>query len=233
MHTLFMHCARNIHAFRRSNFHILKGVCWVDPIKIYEDLKEKIIWLDLAPDSTVNQAELAEAYGVSRNPLTIALHRLDAEGWVVRHGTHFVVSPLTLDRMREITEIRSVLETQANLWAMHRITEEGVQELKILGNEIRRLSPQASKKEMVQLDFRFHRIIYHHVRNQQLAQLLERLLSHYLRFWLAGPQEIKKETLFNDILEMIKAIGNKDEISLRAATASHIKVSLDKIMGIH
>ena len=232
MHALFTHCACNIHAFCLPSFHTSKGVCWLDPIKIYEDLKEKIIWLDLAPDSTVNQAELAEAYAVSRNPLTIALTRLDAEGWVVRHGTHFVVSPLTLDRMREITEIRSVLETQANLWAMHRITEGGLQELKSLGNEIRKLSHDAGKREMVQLDFRFHRIIYHQVHNQQLAQLLERLLSHYLRFWLAGPQEIKKETLFNDTLEIIKAIENKDEISLRAATAAHIKVSLDKIMGI-
>jgi DNA-binding GntR family transcriptional regulator len=85
---------------------------------------------------------------------------------------------------------------------------------------------------MVQLDLKFHRIIYHQTRNQQLAQLLERLLSQYLRFWLAGPQEINKETLFNDTLAIIRAIENKDEISLRAATAAHIKVSLDKIMGI-
>jgi DNA-binding GntR family transcriptional regulator len=85
---------------------------------------------------------------------------------------------------------------------------------------------------MVHLDFTFHRIIYREAHNQQLAQLLERLLSHYLRFWLAGPKEINKETLFNDTLSMIKAIENKDEISLRASVAAHIKVSLDKIMGI-
>jgi len=204
----------------------------MDPAKIYEDLKEKIIWLDLAPDSTLNQVELAQTYGVSRNPLTIALTRLDAEEWVVRHGTHFVVSPLTLDRMREITEIRSVLETQANLWAMHRISRAGLNELRALSNEIKKLSSGASKREMVQLDFKFHRIIYRETQNHQLAQLLERLLSHYLRFWLAGPQEIKKETLFSDTLEMIRAIENKDEISLRVSTAAHIKASLDKIMGI-
>jgi GntR family transcriptional regulator, rspAB operon transcriptional repressor len=205
----------------------------MDPEKIYEDLKERIIWLDLPPDSTMNQVELSQTYGVSRNPLTIALTRLDAEEWVVRHGTHFVVSPLTLDRMREITEIRSVLETQANLWAMHRISIAGLHELKALSNDIKKLSPGASKKEMVQLDFRFHKIIYRETQNHQLAQLLERLLSHYLRFWLAGPQKIKKETLFKDTLEMIRALEQKDEISLLASTAAHIKASLDKIMGIY
>jgi DNA-binding GntR family transcriptional regulator len=232
MRAAFMHCACILHAFSPYSLTRSKGFLEMDPVRIYEDLKEKIVWLDLTPDSTLNQVELAEAYGVSRNPLTIALTRLDAEEWVVRHGTHFVVSPLTLDRMREITEIRSVLETQAVLWAMHRITQSGLQDLKSLANTIRKLSPHASKREMVQLDFAFHRIIYREAHNQQLAQLLERLLSHYLRFWLSGPKEIKKEILFNDTLSMIKAIENKDEISLRASVAAHIKVSLDKIMGI-
>ena len=204
----------------------------MDPNKIYEDLKEKIIWLDLAPDSTLNQVELAEAYGVSRNPLTIALTRLDTEEWVVRHGTHFVVSPLTLDRMREITEIRSVLETQANLWAMHRMSPAGLNELRTLSNQIKKLGARPSNREAFELDLRFHRIIYRETHNHQLATLLERLLSHYLRFWLASPREIKKEAFFNDTLEMIRAIEVKDEISIRASTSAHIKLSIDKIMGI-
>jgi GntR family transcriptional regulator, rspAB operon transcriptional repressor len=204
----------------------------MDPATIYEDLKEKIIWLDISPDSTLNQVELAEAYGVSRNPVTVALTRLAAEDWVVRHGSHFVVSPLTLVRMREITEIRSVLETQANLWAMHRMTPAGLEELKALGNKIEKLSQGASRKEMVRLDFDFHRIIYRETQNHYLAQMLERLLSQYLRFWLSGPQEIKKAALFDDTLAMIKAMESKDEISLRASTAAHIKLSLDKIMSL-
>jgi DNA-binding GntR family transcriptional regulator len=204
----------------------------MDPNRIYEDLKEKIIWLEMAPDSTINQVELAETYGVSRNPLTIALTRLDTEGWIVRHGTHFVVSPLTLDRMREITEIRSVLETQANLWAMHRISPGGLNELKVLSHQIKKLGSRPSNRQVFELDLKFHHTIYRETHNQQLANLLERLLGHYLRFWLASPREIKTETFFTDTLEMIRAIEVKDEISLRASTAAHIKLSIDKIMGI-
>jgi DNA-binding GntR family transcriptional regulator len=204
----------------------------MDPIGIYEDLKKKIIWLEQSPGSTLNLAQLAETYGVSRNPLTIALTRLDAEGWVVRNGLHFVVSSLTVDRMREITEIRSVLEIQANLWAMNRITPEGIKELRSIEDEINRLDAHASKMEIVQLDFRFHSILYRETRNHQLAELLGRLLSQYFRFWLAGLQEIKKDVFFADTLKIIKAIEVKDEISLRASTAVHIKASFDKIMDI-
>ncbi|MGB5747530.1 MAG: GntR family transcriptional regulator [Desulfobacterales bacterium] len=204
----------------------------MDPIAIYEDLKEKIIWLDLEPGSTLNLVELAESYGVSRNPVMIALTRLNVEEWVVRQGVHFVVSPLTVDRMREITEIRSVMEAQANIWAMNRISPEGMANLAKVRDEINALKTDATKKEIVQLDFKFHRLLYRETRNQQLAQLLERLLAHYLRFWLSGPREIDPETFFNEALEIFEAIKTKDEIRLKAATIAHVKVSLDKIMGL-
>ena len=204
----------------------------MDPIAIYEDLKEKIIWLDLKPGSTLNLVELAASYGVSRNPVMIALTRLNVEEWVVRQGVHFVVSPLTVDRMREITEIRSLMETQANIWAMNRMTPQGLAELAKIRDEIKALKADATKKEIVQLDFKFHRLLYRETRNQQLAQLLERLLAHYLRFWLSGPGEIEPERFFTEALEIYAAIETKDEVRLNAATLAHVKVSLDKIMGI-
>lgn len=205
----------------------------MDPATIYEDLKEKIIWLEIEPGRTLNLTELAKSYGVSRNPVMIALTRLNAEEWVVRNGVHFVVSPLTIDRMRELTEIRAVLEIQANIWAMNRITKQGLAELKTLRNEIKNLTPKATNKQIVQLDFKFHHLLYRQTQNNQLAQLLERLLSHYLRFWLSGPRKIEISSFFKEALEIIRAIETKDEVRLRAASSAHIKVSLDTIMRIN
>jgi len=204
----------------------------MDPQAIFEDLKRKIIWLDLEPGATLNLVELAQSYGVSRNPVMIALARLASEEWVVRQGVHFVVSPLTIDRMREINEIRSVMETQAHIWAMNRMTAAGLTALRALCDQIRALDSNTAKKEMVRLDFKFHQIIYRQTRNHQLAQLLERLLSHYLRFWLSSPGEIDPDLFFTEALEITAAIENNDETRLKAATLSHIKVSLDTIMGL-
>lgn len=204
----------------------------MDPTAIFEDLKQKIIWLDLDPGATLNLVELAQSYGVSRNPVMIALTRLASEEWVVRQGVHFVVSPLTIDRMREITEIRSVMETQANVWAMNRMTPSGLAALRKLREEIQSLNKNATKKEIVQLDFKFHQIIYDQTRNQQLARLLERLLSHYLRFWLSSPGRIDPDIFFTEALEIIEAIEADDEALLRERSSSHIKVSLDTIMGL-
>ena len=204
----------------------------MDPLGIYTILKEKIIWLDLKPGSTLNLVEQAEFFGVSRNPITIALTRLDAEEWVVRQGSHFVVRPLTLSRIREITEIRSVLEVQANLWAMQRITSDEMDELKRLKKEIDKLDDRASNKEIVKLDVKFHSILFKASKNSQLATLLDRMLCHYLRFWLSFTRNIDKNSFFNQAFDIIKAIEDKDEVRLRAASVEHIRVSLDEIMGI-
>jgi DNA-binding GntR family transcriptional regulator len=203
----------------------------LDPLEIYTILKEKIIWLDIKPGNALNLAELATSFGVSRNPITIALTRLDAEEWIVRQGSHFVASPLTLSRIREITEIRSILEVQANLWAMHRITSEEMDELKRLKEDIIRLDDNASNKEIVKLDVKFHLILFKASNNSQLACLLDRMLCHYLRFWLSFTRNIDRIPFFHQASEIIKAIEDKDEVRLHAASLEHIKVSLDEIMG--
>ena len=203
----------------------------MDPIAIYEDLKEKIIWLEHPPESTFNLTELAKQYGVSRNPITLALTRLDAENWVARHGSHFVVSPLGLSRIREITEIRSVMEVKAYVWALNRITPEEVDELGELRKEIRELSKSASNRDIVRLDLKFHRLLYKAAKNNELSQLLERLLSHYLRFWLSIPRKIDRDSFFREHAEIIDAMVDRDEDRLRAASSKHIKKSVDEIIG--
>lgn len=209
-----------------------KGRSPMGPTDIYQDLKEKIIWLELEPGNALNLLELAETYNVSRNPITLALTRLNTEEWVVRSGSHFIVSPLTIDQIREITEIRSVLEVQANLWAMNRISQEGLAELKGFRKDVLQLKNGVSNREIVEMDVQFHRLLYREANNRQLEAMLDRMLSNYLRFWLSSQRTIERDTFFKDTLEIIESIEAKDEVTLRAASFAHIKASRDEILGL-
>ncbi len=202
------------------------------PLKIFNDLKQKIIWLEIQPGTALNLVELSKEYNVSRNPITIALTRLECEEWVVRNGSHFVVSPLTLDRMREITEIRLIMEIQAYIWALNRISGEALQELSELKNDINSLGEIADKREIIAIDIKFHLIIYRETQNRQLAEMLDRMLHHYVRFWLSSPSQIQPKLFFQEIIAIIDAFSAKDEIQLKTACTSHVKASLDEIMGI-
>jgi len=197
---------------------------------IFTDLKKKIVWLDLKPEGILNHVELARHYGVSRTPVVIALNRLEVEGWVVRHGSHFVVSSLTLNRMRDITELRIILEPQANILAMYRMPRESLHGLRAVKDEIAKLDPDVGNKEIVRLDVRFHELLYRESRNSQVSYLLTSLLHHYLRFWLSVASRIDKDAFFTEAVEIIRAIEEKNEVRLKAASAEHIKISFDEVM---
>lgn len=197
--------------------------------KIFEAIYQQIINLDLVPEKALNLSELAETFKVSRTPIKEALISLQAEGLVIRHGSHFMVTPLSLNRIKEITEIRSVLEVLANIWAMNRATVAELEKLNELNNEILQLDEDTSNREIVELDQRFHHLIYQMAKNSQLSQFLKKLLNHYTRFCLSIPRDIKPKLFFKETLKMIKAIKAKDEAQLRMATIAHIRESLDEI----
>ncbi|RUA03862.1 MAG: hypothetical protein DSY89_00015 [Deltaproteobacteria bacterium] len=203
----------------------------MEPEEIYRQLREKIIWLDLVPEAYLNLSALAESFGVSRTPIKEVLILLEADGWVLRHGSHFIVTPLSLGRLKEITEIRNIIEVQANIMAMDRITAEELAVLGEIREEIREIGGAPSNRQLVEMDVKFHRTLFQATKNHQLAQMLERILIQYLRFWLSIPRKIDPKTFFTETLEIIQAVEAKDADRLRAISAAHIKNSVEEIMG--
>jgi len=200
--------------------------------KVYEKLKHEIIWLDIKPESMIALTEVADRFNVSRTPIKEALVHLNAEGWIMRQGSHFISSPLTLNLIRDLTEIRSLMEIQAYIWAMHRINHHGIEKLESIVKELGTLDEYTSNRNIIEIDFKFHQTLYQATGNNQLAMFLERILCHFIRFWLSRNNPIQPDTFFKETKAIIKAIKEKDEISLRAATISHVKSSLDEIVGI-
>jgi len=203
----------------------------VDSQVIYDALRSKIIHLELAPESVLNLSELAEEFGVSRTPIKEVLLTLQAEEWIVRQGSHFMVTPLSLERIREITEIRMVLEVQANLWATQRISQEERDALLALKQETLDFTGLHDNRAIVDLDSKIHRLVFTAAHNSQLTTVLERILNHYLRFWLAAPRRIEPRTFFAESLELIDAIATRDEDVVRECTVRHIRNSVAEIMG--
>lgn len=200
--------------------------------QVYEQLKQRIILLELVPETILNISELAQQFGVSRTPVKEALIVLQAEEWLVRHGSHFMVTPLSLERIKQITEVRSILEVEANLLALRRMDEPTRRSFAALRERIHALDASASNLDMVTADMELHRRLYAATRNSQLSQVLDHLLSHYLRFWLSLPHRIERESFFDDTLEMIEAVVNDDEQALRALSEHHVARSADYIVRI-
>jgi DNA-binding GntR family transcriptional regulator len=89
--------------------------------RAYRQLREEILDGDLPPGTGLLEVEQAARIGVSRTPLRAAVARLIADGLVAaRGGRGYVVTEISVDRIRELYELRQALEEQAMRLAAQR-----------------------------------------------------------------------------------------------------------------
>ncbi len=83
-------------------------------VKVYENLKRRIIDGELRPGLPINEADFAQELGVSKTPVREALRQLERDGFVENvPGRGSTISHITPLDIREIFEIREIIETGA------------------------------------------------------------------------------------------------------------------------
>src|SRR5260370_19599960 len=82
--------------------------------QVYARILEAIIDRTLPPGQRIRQNELAEKLGVSRQPVSHALHLLHRQGLVAESGRRgFEVTQLDPQRIRELYEVRGAIDALA------------------------------------------------------------------------------------------------------------------------
>jgi DNA-binding transcriptional regulator YhcF (GntR family) len=114
---------------------------------VYEVIKEAILTGALRPGQRLRQEALAETLDVSRIPVRSALMQLEREGLVsFRAGRGAVVRTLSAGQVREIYELRELLEAHAVRKVMASMTPERLARLGDLAAQAagRRRAPSSS-----------------------------------------------------------------------------------------
>jgi DNA-binding GntR family transcriptional regulator len=152
--------------------------------RIYKELRRSIILGHLRPGKRLNLDELAGKYRSSVTPVREALQMLTQEGLVTsKPHTGFFVAQVTLKQLRDMLELREILEVAAVERAAGRITEEQVEELErvhagYVGDD------DVSRERYVTENRRFHTLIARASGNQELADTLGRLHDRLARFFV-------------------------------------------------
>src|ERR1044071_4558037 len=89
----------------------------------YHRILERIVTLEMAPGSVVNEARLRDELKIGRTPIREALQRLARENLVrsVPHRGTFVTD-VNISDLARITEVRLVLEAHAARLAAEKMT---------------------------------------------------------------------------------------------------------------
>jgi DNA-binding GntR family transcriptional regulator len=149
--------------------------------KAYLMVRDRIVRGVYAPGLRVTEQEIADATGVSRTPVREALRRLQADGFVsVTPNAGAVVTQWTENNMRDVFELRALLESYGAQRAAERITPAGINELKKLAErqyeESVRQAPGYIER-IGEVNSRFHRSLQEFSGNARLVAMLPALIE--------------------------------------------------------
>ncbi|HTO67060.1 MAG TPA: GntR family transcriptional regulator [Bradyrhizobium sp.] len=152
--------------------------------QVYARILEAVIDRTLLPGQRITQNELAEKLGVSRQPVSHALHLLHRQGLLAESGRRgFEVTQLDPERIRQLYEVRGALDALAAKLAATRAKRDagGRAQLEAAlraGRSIDRTTPLA---RLIALDVDFHGAIYRLAGNPAIEEMITPQWPHMRR----------------------------------------------------
>ena len=151
--------------------------------QIYEYLREQMQKGEIRPGSIINMDETSKKLGISKTPLRDALLQLEMESFVSiipRRGV--VVNILTLQDILEYYEIIGALESTALLYAFDKITQEDVQALQSLNDEMEEAMQQDNFNLYYKINLIFHNVFLSMCGNSNLVKIVNNLKKRLYDF---------------------------------------------------
>ena len=168
---------------------------------VYDVLRDAILDGILPPGQRLRQEILAAAIGVSRVPVRSALLQLEAQGLVEFHDRKgAVVHALTCQQVREIYDLRILLEGHALRMSMESMTPQRLERMRLLAA---RADSQLEKEDFVATRKQFFREMYdaeHHPLLMQHIEDLRLKVGRYLRGWSMPAGHSHTYTAMVDVL---------------------------------
>lgn len=134
------------------------------------------------PGERLTQEEIASRLNVSRQPVTHALNILKSQGFLAQAGRRGLkVTPVDLNFLEAIYQLRSVVEPLAVKLATPKMTEKDIQEGQALVSRGREVAKSGDSKAVQQADMDFHSFIYQLSGNPLIAETMRLHWNHLRR----------------------------------------------------
>lgn len=200
--------------------------------KAYEVTKADIITCVLEPGQQIVQSQLAEKYQIGMTPIREALQRLTQEGFVQpvpRFG--YIVSPITFSDVREIYELRAIVESAAARLSAVRGAQERLEKIRTSADFSYVYKDRHSYVEFLARNNDFHRSIAEAADNQRLVDLVSKLLDELTRvFHLGLDLRDSAEEMRDEHLALAQALCDRDPDRADQIVQSQIARSQNRVL---
>ena len=200
----------------------------------YEQIKRKIVSLELPPGALINEGNLRDELSLGRTPIREALQRLAGERLVMivpRRG--MFVTEIGVSDLPRIFEIRLVLEPSATRFAAQRgHPSHWIRMQELLDNAPPGDSPEHNVAK-IEIDQACHEIIYQAAQNPLLVDTLSTLYSLSLRLWYFSLSQIGSMSgALEEHRIMLEALRMQDGDKAAEIMTAHIKTFQEEIQTV-
>ena len=202
--------------------------------ELFEKILASIYTSELPPGAVVNEAALAERFGVSRGPVREAVRRLQGIRLVSREP-YMKASVVSFSgaEILELFQVREALEGMACRLAAERMTDGELAKVAVDMEAARqaRLNPTKTKRSVP--DFDFHERIVRGSRNSRIADALCGDLYHLLRIYRrrSGAVPERKDAAHSEHWQIFRALKARDGELAESLMRSHISRAARHLVG--
>lgn len=199
--------------------------------RVQDLVRDAIVRLDLPPGTTIDKSALCERLGVSRFPVSEALGRLAAEGFVdilPQRGTR--VARIDLADCRQAMFIRQALETQAMREIAPRADAPLLATLDQNLREQEAVFANSNSVRFHQLDLELHEVLLDFLGFERVKSACEtaRGSMDRARLFMCTPE--RKVSTLTEHRELVAALKTRDPEAAAAAMERHLDAVLAELM---
>ena len=198
----------------------------------YLRLRQEILTCVLSPGQVVSERELARQYEMSKTPIREALTQVCHDGLVQRlPGRGYMVAPITIKDVRDIFDLRLILEVAAAERAARDPSPAQISALKEMSAVSYRLDDHESHILFLKANRSFHLTLAEAAANRRLAGMLEGLMIEMDRLFHLGLRlRDSGEEMKQEHQEVVAALEIGDVEGVRDAITRQIITSRDRIL---
>jgi DNA-binding GntR family transcriptional regulator len=202
---------------------------------VYETLKRRIITLVVKPGEPINEGILSQDLKISKTPIREALQQLEKEGFIDNiPGKGSFVSPISMQDLREIFEIREMLECEAIKRAA---LKRDTQKLEAIRSVFESSGgpPRDGSPRKFRAGEHIHTFIFESLGNRRLLEIYRRLHDHIARhrnYFFSDVHVGRPEASYREHLEILEALAAQDPARCEHAMRVHLKNSLEYVKSI-
>ena len=151
-------------------------------IHCFNDLKRRVLELEIAPGTPLDEVALSAVYGLSRTPLREVLQRLSGEGYVyIAANRGASVSSMDLNIMRSFFQTAPMIYTAVSRLAAENAVPHQIIALKKIQSRFQKAVRQSAATDMNLWNHSFHEVVGTMAGNPYLLPSLNRLLIDHTR----------------------------------------------------